>query len=103
MERLDHLLTNNKLLGLIIFSFGFPYGFILRGLLSELVDGQHYGLLFASVALMESLGGVLGRPLMQVCFESGANFGGVWTGLPFLVATLFFVLAVILLRYVRVM
>ncbi|EHK50585.1 hypothetical protein TRIATDRAFT_279898 [Trichoderma atroviride IMI 206040] len=91
------------LVGLIFLCFGFPFGLILRGLLSELVDGQHYGLLFGSVALMENLGGALGRPLMELCFKRGANFGGVWTGLPFLVATLFFVLAAILLRYVRVM
>ncbi|KAK1243568.1 hypothetical protein MKX08_001706 [Trichoderma sp. CBMAI-0020] len=95
--------TSLMLVGLIFLCFGFPYGLILRGLLSELVDGQHHGLVFASIALMENLGGALGRPLMEVCFNRGANFGGVWTGLPFLVAALFFVLAVILLRFVRVM
>jgi hypothetical protein len=68
-----------------------------------LVDEQHHGLLFASAALMESLGIIVSRPLMQVCFIRGANSGEVWAGLPFLVAALFFALAVMLLRYVRVM
>jgi hypothetical protein len=91
-----------KSLGLAIVCFGFPYGFILRGLLSELVDGKHHGLLFASVGLLESLGLVLARPLMDVIFRGGANLGGVWAGLPFLTATFFFALVVIVLRFIRV-
>ncbi|KAL7925311.1 major facilitator superfamily domain-containing protein [Trichoderma austrokoningii] len=95
-------ISSLMLVGLVILCFGYPYGFILRGLLSELVDGHHRGLLFASVALVENLGSVLGRPLMGVCFGGGVNFGGVWTGLPFLVAAVFVVLAVMILRFVRV-
>lgn len=52
---------------------------------------------------MENLGAALARPLMEVCFERGVDFGGVWTGLPFLAATLLFALAMIVLRFVCVM
>lgn len=66
---------------------------LIRSLLSSLVLRDEVGRLFAVMSLVWTAAMLVASPVVAKLFSEGLRRGGVWTGLPFLVAGLLFVVA----------
>ena len=66
---------------------------LIRSLLSSLVLRDEVGRLFAVMSLVWTAAMLVASPVVAKLFSEGLRRGGVWAGLPFLVAGLLFVVA----------
>ncbi|KAE8380876.1 major facilitator superfamily domain-containing protein [Aspergillus bertholletiae] len=79
--------------GQTIFALGFAFSVTARSFLTGLVDPSHLGVVYTAVTTMLYGGLVIGSPLLAATLQWGLQLGGVWMGLPFLLAAAFFMLA----------
>jgi len=80
-------------LGLFIYNFGTGYNAAMRSLSIHIIGGQSspdIGKLISTIAITESVGAVVARPLLSGMFHWGIDLGSAWIGLPFLVFMAFF-------------
>lgn len=73
-------------MGLTFYSLGGGYASIMRGLISNVANGYHVGMLFTTLSFLETGGMLISGPLLATTFRVGLNWGGVWVGLPFMTA-----------------
>ncbi|OAA64742.1 Major facilitator superfamily domain, general substrate transporter [Niveomyces insectorum RCEF 264] len=85
--------------GVVLYCLGNGYTLLLRSLLAALVEPSHLSTLLNTAGILESLGIVVAGPLLAAAFRAGLNIHFV--GLPFLVATALFALAMVVLVLVR--
>ncbi|WPH04816.1 MFS multidrug transporter [Acrodontium crateriforme] len=81
--------------GLVLISFGDVFAIPVRSLSTALVDPSHLGLLYNVIEVMTQIGLFIGQPMLASAFGWGLRLGGFWMGLPFLLAAVFFLLALI--------
>ncbi|KAF2839659.1 major facilitator superfamily MFS-1, partial [Patellaria atrata CBS 101060] len=67
-----------------IYNLGGGLMFLLRSLLTSLVEPHHVGRLYTTLGVIENVGLIVGAPLLAELFRIGVKWGGNWIGLPFL-------------------
>jgi MFS family permease len=87
--------------GQIILSIGSAFMVTTRSLATSLVLPDHVGTLYSAIAIAQGLGVLLSGPLFANLFRLGMHLGNAWLGLPFLLAALFFVVAVAAVWHVK--
>ncbi|KAJ6054656.1 hypothetical protein N7444_003754 [Penicillium canescens] len=87
--------------GQIILSMGMAFAVNSRSLATALVLPDHVGTLYSALAITQSAGMLVAGPLFANLFRLGMHLGNAWIGLPFLQASLFFVIAVVAVWRIR--
>ncbi|KAJ5746959.1 uncharacterized protein N7511_008655 [Penicillium nucicola] len=87
--------------GQIILSMGMAFMVNTRSLATALVLPDHVGTLYSALAITQSAGMLVAGPLFANLFRLGLHLGNAWLGLPFLQASLFFVIAVVAVWHIR--
>lgn len=85
--------SSTMIANLVLYSLGSGYGAAIRSLLTAAVHGEHTGMLYAMMSLLENAGSLIAGPLLALIFRLGLVWGGIWIGLPFIGAGLLFSLA----------
>lgn len=88
-------------MGLVIISLGGGYNVLIRSLLTSIVEANHVGTLYNTIAVTETVGLVIAGPLLSASFRRGLEMGGAWIGLPFIVAGGLFVTAIVVVFSIR--
>ena len=80
------LAPNRPLLffALVINSMGWGLFTFLRSLLTSLVEAHHVARLNTFIGVFDTIGYMIGSPLLALFFRTGLELRGVWSGLPFL-------------------
>ncbi|KAK1751710.1 major facilitator superfamily domain-containing protein [Echria macrotheca] len=86
--------------GIVVAGMGGGYTFMVRGLMTALVDGRETGLLYTSIAFIEALSALVSGPVYAGLFHLGLEWGDEWVGLPFLFAGCVLVTAAVLVGVV---
>ncbi|KAF2014538.1 MFS general substrate transporter [Aaosphaeria arxii CBS 175.79] len=87
------------ILGLLVFNLGTGYSAAMRSIAIHSVGGQaspEVGKLFAVIAVVESLGAMLGGPLLAVIFDWGIKMGEPLIGAPYIFGALVFAVVTVL-------
>jgi MFS family permease len=87
--------------GQIILSMGMGFMVNTRSLATALVLPDHVGTLYSALAITQSAGMLVAGPLFANLFRVGLHLGNAWLGLPFLQASLFFIIAVVAVWRIR--
>ncbi|KAL6854815.1 hypothetical protein ACO1O0_005942 [Amphichorda felina] len=77
--------------GIICFALGWGYYAALRSVAISLVLPSQTGALNTAIALVQSFGVMSSGPVLAFAFRRGISMGGVWMGLPYMVVSLLFV------------
>ncbi|KAF1836370.1 hypothetical protein BDW02DRAFT_646189 [Decorospora gaudefroyi] len=78
-------------IGLLVYNMGTGYNAAMRSISIHVVGGQSspdVGRLMSTIAIAESVGSMIGGPLLNTLFQWGIGLGGAWVGLPFLSSVL---------------
>ncbi|PWY76005.1 MFS general substrate transporter [Aspergillus sclerotioniger CBS 115572] len=75
-----------SMLGIAIYTVGSGFSTFSRSLISSLMDPTMMGVLYSTLAIMETIGSLLAGPSMAWAFRLGMNLGGVWLGMPYLIS-----------------
>jgi hypothetical protein len=70
---------------MVVQTFGWGLTLFLRSLMTSLVESHHVARLNTAVGVFDTVGLMVGSPLLAFLFEKGVEVGGLWLGLPFLV------------------
>lgn len=76
--------------GVSLFALGWGFFSALRSLATELVPSSQIGLLNMAIALSQNVGGMIAGPSLAAAFKAGLELGGVWVGLPYMIAVALF-------------
>lgn len=87
--------------GQVILSIGSAFMITTRSLATSLVQLDHAGTLYSAIAIAQGVGTLVSGPLFANLFRLGMHLGTAWIGLPFLQASLFFVVAVTAVWHIR--
>ncbi|KAG0158351.1 MFS multidrug transporter, putative [Penicillium digitatum] len=87
--------------GQVILSIGSSFTVTTRSLATSLVQLDHAGTLYSAISIAQALGTLVSGPIFANLFRLGMHLGTAWMGLPFLQASLFFVVAVIAVWHIR--
>jgi hypothetical protein len=69
---------------LVVDAFGWGWFSFLRSLATSLVESHHVARLNSFIGVLDTIGLMVGSPLLAALFTKGLEFGGPWLGLPFL-------------------
>ncbi len=70
--------------GLVVYTFGTGYVGLARALITECVDKEHVGRLYAAISIVETTGSLVAGPALAIMFTEGLEIGGVAQGMPFM-------------------
>lgn len=87
---------------MILFGLGAGYSSSVRGLLTALTDAPHRSLVFSIMGTLDIIGTLIGGPLWPAIYHVGLRMGGLYIGLPFLVAAALFALVFASVEVTRV-
>ncbi len=73
-------------LGLVVFTLGWAYDKSTMLFLTSRVENNNIGLLYSIIAVIMTVGGIMGGPMYGSLFSLGWRLSGSWLGLPFFVA-----------------
>ena len=76
--------------GITCFALGWGYYAALRSLAMSLVHPSQTGAVNSAIALAQSVGATASGPVLAFAFRRGISLGGIWMGLPYMVASLLF-------------
>ncbi len=79
--------------GLAWFALGSGMSALIRSMLNALVEEHHVGTVNSLIGFMEMVGMTMAGPLLAESLKAGLYLGGAWIGLPFVVATVLFILS----------
>ncbi|KAM3486724.1 hypothetical protein MY8738_000218 [Beauveria namnaoensis] len=80
-------------LGQTLIALGFSFTVTARSFLTAMVEPRFMSLLYSGVTSVTYAGLIVGGPVFSTVFEWGLKLGGIWIGLPFLVAAVLFTVA----------
>ncbi|KAK6081575.1 ATP synthase F0 [Seiridium cupressi] len=89
-------------LSVILFGLGAGYSSSVRGLLTTLTDAPHRSLVFSIMGTLDIIGTLIGGPLWPAIYHVGLGLGGLYVGLPFIVAAAMFALVFASVEVTRV-
>lgn len=79
--------------GQLLVSLGSAFGVLAKSVVTRMVEQKHLATIFTTISVLSSLGSLIGAPLLAYAFKQGMKLGGVWVGMPFLIASGCFMLA----------
>ena len=85
--------SNCSMTGLIFMSAGSGYASLLRSLLNSLVEPHHVATVNTLIGFIDTVGLMVISPVLSQALRTGVNLGGAWIGLPFMVASLLFIVS----------
>ena len=88
-------------IGLIVFALGSSFAVTARSLIAALVKKEALGTVFTAIAVVTSGGMLIAGPLLANTFRWGMCLGDFWMGLPFLVASLLYIVALLSVSFTR--
>lgn len=88
-------------LGIVIFAFGSGFSPAARSLATTFVQQDEAGLLYTTLAITQTIGGLIAGPLLALSFRWGLSIGAEWTGIPFALVAGFFACGFIAVCFVR--
>lgn len=88
-------------LSLAIASSGVGAAFLVRSLLTSLLPTQHIARVYTFISIVDTVGMMIGGPLLAGLFSRGLALGNGWIGLPFYFVGGLSALFAILLFFVR--
>ena len=71
------------IIGIVAFALGSPFYLTARSLVTSLVLPDQVGVLYTSLAVVQSLGSLIAGPLLANTFRWGMKSGDAWLGLVF--------------------
>ncbi len=77
------------------------YGVCMRSLMTSLISND-IAMLYTMISMFEILGTIAANPLLSAAFRMGLRLGGVWIGLPYMIAGLLYIGALCLILCVRI-
>ncbi|KAM3512401.1 hypothetical protein MY11210_003967 [Beauveria gryllotalpidicola] len=80
-------------LGQSFIALGFSFTVTARSFLTAMVEPRFMSLLYSGVTSVTYAGLIVGGPVFSTAFQWGLKLGGIWIGLPFLVAAVLFTIA----------
>lgn len=80
-------------LGQSFIALGFTFTVTARSFLTAMVDPWYMSLLYTSVTSVTYAGLIVGGPVFAAAFQWGLKLGGIWIGMPFLIAAVLFTVA----------
>ncbi|KAH8721147.1 Efflux pump ustT [Beauveria bassiana] len=80
-------------LGQILIALGFSFTVTARSFLTAMVEPRFLSLLYSGVTSVTYAGLIVGGPVFSTALKWGLKLGGIWIGLPFLVAAILFTVA----------
>ncbi|PQK17555.1 hypothetical protein BB8028_0008g00640 [Beauveria bassiana] len=89
-------LSSNPLglvLGQTFIALGFSFTVTARSFLTAMVEPRFLSLLYSGVTSVTYAGLIVGGPVFSTALKWGLKLGGIWIGLPFLVAAVLFTVA----------
>ncbi|KAM3482533.1 hypothetical protein MY5147_000167 [Beauveria neobassiana] len=89
-------LSSNPLglvLGQTFIALGFSFTVTARSFLTAMVEPRFMSLLYSGVTSVTYAGLIVGGPVFSTALKWGLKLGGIWIGLPFLVAAVLFTVA----------
>ncbi|KAK3693676.1 major facilitator superfamily domain-containing protein [Podospora appendiculata] len=87
--------------GLVWFGLGSGLPALIRSLVNSMVEEHHIGIANTLVGFMETIGLMIAGPILAESLTLGSALGGVWVGLPFLVAAMLFSVATLIVWLFR--
>lgn len=88
-------------LGIVIFAFGSGFSPAARSLATTFVQQNEAGLLYTTLAITQTIGGLIAGPLLALSFRLGLSIGAEWTGIPFALVAGLFACGLIAISFVR--
>lgn len=73
-------------IGLVFFAMSGGMSLIIRSLLNSLVEQHHIGMLNSAIGLAEIISMIVAAPTISKTLRVGLEWGGLWIGLPFMLA-----------------
>ncbi|KAL3421494.1 ATP synthase F0 [Phlyctema vagabunda] len=89
-------------LGLIIFALGSAIVVTARSLIADLVEKERLGTVFSAIGVATSAGMLVAGPLLANAYRWGLYLGTFWMGLPFLTASVLYIIALISVSFTKV-
>ncbi|RFU33894.1 hypothetical protein B7463_g2408, partial [Scytalidium lignicola] len=89
-------------IGLIIFALGCGSTFLVRSLITSMVEPHYIGTLYNIMAICEATGLTSAGPTLSAAFRRGLRLGGTWIGLPFFISGSLFAIGGIIVWTLRV-
>jgi MFS family permease len=89
------------IIGVVVFALGSAFLLTARSLVTSLIGVNNIAGLYSAIAIVCSIGQLIAGPLLAATFKAGVHAGGNWIGLPFLVASILYLVALTLLSCVR--
>lgn len=86
------------MIGLMAVALGSPIHLTARSLITSLVLPDQVGVLYTSLAVVQSVGILIAGPLFANTFRWGMKLGETWLGLPFFAASVMYLLAFLLIN-----
>lgn len=80
------------ILSMIIQTSGMGFAFLIRSIITTLVEPRQVARLYVSITIIETLGGLAAAPLSAALFSWGLSLGGPWLGLPHMSTGILFAL-----------
>jgi hypothetical protein len=75
------------IVGIVMAALGSPLSLTARGLITSLVLPNQVGILYTSLAVVQSIGSLIAGPFLAITFRIGMDLGDAWLGLPFPIAS----------------
>ena len=87
--------------GIVVAGMGGGYTFMIRSLMTSLVGGHEIGVMYTSIAFVDTFAVLTAGPMFAGLFNIGLVWGDAWVGLPFTVAGWVLVAAAVLVGVIR--
>ena len=86
---------------LALASLGQGFPLVLRSFLTALVPSHHIARVYSVVSIIDTVGMMVGSPMLASLFKRGLALGGAWIGLPFYFTALTAIASLLLLLSIR--
>lgn len=89
-------------IGVVILSLGSGYLASLRSLANALSAQSRVGLLNSQIGFVTGIGSLVAGPSMAAAFQRGMDLDGLWSGFPYIIAAVLFLIATALAWFIDV-
>jgi MFS family permease len=78
------------ILGIAIVALGTGQDSALRSMTTDMVEPSGVSIIYSAITMLRGIGASVSGPIYAGLYSVGLRYGGVWLGLPFLAAGVFF-------------
>lgn len=85
----------------MVYTLGAGFSSSMRSLLTSLVPRKDTAVLLTLLAMFDGAGSMAGAPMLALSLSAGIKVGGIFMGLPFLVAAMLYVFSAVCIWCIR--